>query len=435
MRPGDATRLASLPLKSNRNDMKRAIIAVLVLAAAPVFAVETPGLRPGDLVAVCGDSITEQRRYSLFIEEYLLMCAPQPNLSVMQMGWNGETAPGFLKRMGNDALTFQPQVVTTCFGMNDSGTEPLTAERIDLYRNSMDAVVKTFLKGGVRWVVLGTPGTVDTATYTKTDVKVRAQNLAILAKVAREVAEANGTGFADVNSVMVDVMAKAKAKYGANYQVAGTDGVHPGRNGHLIMAYAFIKGLQCDGDIGTITYDAGGDSATGSEGQKILATSGGKIEVESTRYPFCFYGKPEDPDATTGLLEFLPFNEELNRYRLVVRNAKAPRLAVTWGEATKTFDAAQLEKGINLAAEFLDNPFSKPFMNVEREVADQQAFEVLAVKSLMHSLIGWREQFPDQQATFAQQSEMLLKKCKETRDKSRAAVVPVKHQILIKPAA
>jgi len=60
---------------------------------------------------------------------------------------------------------------------------------------------------------------------------------------------------------------------------------------------------------------------------------------------------------------------------------------------------------------------------------------VLAVKSLMHSLIGWREQFPDQQATFTQQSQMLLKKCKEMRDKSRAAVVPVKHQILIKPAA
>ena len=39
------------------------------------------------------------------------------------------------------------------------------------------------------------------------------------------------------------------------------DGVHPAANGHLIMAYAFLKGLGCDGNVGTITLDLAGNHA------------------------------------------------------------------------------------------------------------------------------------------------------------------------------
>ena len=61
-------------------------------------------------------------------------------------------------------------------------------------------------------------------------------------------------------------MGKAKAKYGDSYPVAGGDGIHPGANGHLVMAYAFLKGLGVDGNIGTITVDLGTKKATGSDG-------------------------------------------------------------------------------------------------------------------------------------------------------------------------
>ncbi len=46
---------------------------------------------------------------------------------------------------------------------------------------------------------------------------------------------------------MIDAMAKAKLKYGKEYNVAGGDGVHPNRNGHLVMAYAFLKALDAMG--------------------------------------------------------------------------------------------------------------------------------------------------------------------------------------------
>jgi hypothetical protein len=75
------------------------------------------------------------------------------------------------------------------------------------------------------------------------------------------------------------------------------------------------------------------------------------------------------------VLEFLPFNEELNRLQLVIRNGAAAQFRVTWGSQTKAFTAAQLERGINLAAEFQDNPFSAPFAKVDNVVRTQQNFE------------------------------------------------------------
>src|ERR1700748_514239 len=90
----------------------------------------------GDMVAVIGDSITEQKQYSVFIEDYLLMCRPVEKVQVAQFGWGGESATGFGKRMKNDMLRFKPMLITTCFGMNDGGYAALTKERADLYRES-----------------------------------------------------------------------------------------------------------------------------------------------------------------------------------------------------------------------------------------------------------------------------------------------------------
>src|SRR6478735_12474857 len=110
--------------------MVRSVLAGLLLAVAasgaraagaPPPSPEPARLQAGDFLAVCGDSITEQKLYSRFIEEYLLMCGPQPKLRIMQLGWNGETSWGFLGKMPTEALRFDPSAVTICFGMNDGG--------------------------------------------------------------------------------------------------------------------------------------------------------------------------------------------------------------------------------------------------------------------------------------------------------------------------
>src|SRR6266576_1343586 len=92
----------------------------------PLPAPKTTGLilKEGDRLAICGDSITEQKMYSRIMEDYLTMCAPELKITVRQFGWSGEKAPGFLARMTNDCLRFKPTIATTCYGMNDHLYKP-----------------------------------------------------------------------------------------------------------------------------------------------------------------------------------------------------------------------------------------------------------------------------------------------------------------------
>lgn len=408
------------------------LAALLALASASVAAESK--LHDGDYVAVIGDSITEQRLYSVYIQDYLLMCKPAQDLRVTQFGWGGETAPGFAGRMANDMLRFGATAATTCFGMNDGGYSPMDEAKGRRYREAQKSVVQQLKKAGVRLIVVGSPGCVDADTFGGHSPERAAmynKTLAALRDIAREVAQEEGVAFANVFDPMVDVMTKAKAKYGREYHVGGGDGVHPDRNGHLVMAYAFLKALGCDGQIGTITVDLSAGRAEGTEGHKVLAVKDGAVEVESGRYPFCFCGDPSRTDSTRGVIELLPFNQDLNRFVLVVKGLKGEKAKVTWGSVSKEFAAADLEKGINLAAEFLDNPFSEPFHKVEEKIAQQQGMEVQLVKSLLHNLPAYKQAAPEETESLERIAAALVKKDKEARDASAAAVQPVKHVIRI----
>jgi hypothetical protein len=256
--------------------------------------------------------------------------------------------------------------------------------------------------------------------------------------IAREVAKEQGVLFADVITPMIEVMTKAKAKYSKNYHLAGGDGVHPDKNGHLVMAYAFLKGLGCDGDLGQISVDLAAGKAEASGGHKVLSVvaSGGEkgdtaVEIESTRYPFCFEGDPAYPAATRGVIEFFPFNADLNRLTLKVAGVGAAGAKVTWGSASKHFTAEQLQKGINLADEFLDNPFCEPFRKVEAQIRKQQELETPLVKQTIHNIPVYLDLAPEEAASFEKAANAGVRRDKQWADESRAAVVPVKHTLLI----
>jgi hypothetical protein len=259
------------------------------------------------------------------------------------------------------------------------------------------------------------------------------KTLAALRDIAKEVADEDGVGFANVYDPMMEAMTKGKAKYGKAYHMGGGDGVHPDCNGHLVMAYAFLKGLGCDGAIGTLTVDLAAGKAEATEGHTILSCQGGAVEVESSRYPFCFFGDPARTNATRGVIEFIPFNEDLNRFLLVVKNAGTGPVKVTWGEASKEFAAADLAKGVNLAAAFLDNPFCEPFKAVERKIASQQGMEVELVKNLIHNLPAYLRRAPDEKESLERNGSGLVKSDVEARNASAEAVGPVKHVLKIEP--
>lgn len=409
-----------------------------VLPADPFFAPyralkadapSRPVLRAGDRLAICGDSITEQKMYSRIMETYLTVCTPDLGVAVRQYGWSGERCDGFLRRMTNDVLRFKPTVATTCYGMNDHRYKPYEEAVGAEYRALQTAIVQSMKAHGVR-IVTGSSGTVNkmpswvkTATGTVQDLNL---SLLQLRNLALEVARAERQPFADVYLPMLTAGFEAQGRFGPGFMIAGQDGVHPGWAGQLVMAWAFLRVLAPGGDLGTIAIDPASGTASATGGHRVVSAKRGEAVVESRRYPFCATGPLDQDSSLRAGMALVPFNEELNRLRLVVWTPPAPRCRVVWGGATNTYDAAALRAGVNLAADFAANPFSEAFKRVDDAVLAKQSFETEQIKKRFHGAEGKADMEGTAARTEAER-EPLVKAI-------RAAFVPVTHTIRVEAA-
>jgi hypothetical protein len=410
-------------------------LAGLVMACLAGLAPLAQGadtLRDGDVVILAGDQITFEGKYSVYVQDYFLMCAPARGLQVIQMGRGGRLDE-LVKKMVQIGKDYQPNVVVISTGI-DEGTfvtrnPSYEKGHLERFRKNLTEMVSNLKGSGVRTIVVGSPWVVDSDRYKEADPAATNRTIATYAAAAKDVAEAEGVAFANVHDLMMDVMAKAKAEHGKEYIFGNEYGSSPGPNGHLVMAYAFLKAMGLDGDIGTISVDLKNNEATSTEGHKVVSVSDGAVKVESVRYPFCFYGD-SDKQTTRSIIKFFPFNEDLNRFVLVAKNAPAPKLRVTWGKSSKVFSAAELEKGINLAAEFLENPFSEPFRKGDSRMQTQQGFE-RKTKRLADSLTDWRKLMPGLEDKFSRMENGLVERTRAEAKKSASVPVPVTHTLKI----
>ena len=418
-----------------------------------LFTLSTAGLRAettlnaaaqlpkGARLAVVGDSITEQKLYSRYIEAYLVACAGRPDVHVFQYGWGGETAGGFASRAANDLAVFQPTTVTLCYGMNDGGYRPFDVNIGKAYQDSMRNALTILREIGVPHVVVGSPGAVDTFYFKRDNFAPKSgadgynDNLRQLGGIGQQLAGEFHQTFADVHQPMVEAMLKAKPVLGEKYDVCGGDGFHPNPNGHLVMAAAFLKGLGCDGNIGEISIDMKG-AAHASAGHAVLNSGPGAAELESTRYPFCFQGDDKSSSGTRSIAPFLPFNEELNRFVLKVANLPGARATVTWSSQSKEFSREQLAAGINLPAEFSATPFDANFAAYLDQLASKQQFETILIKELVthfRSFDAEAKADPEIAAAFATLRQKLAARQASLDAKARGAIAPVKHSLKVTP--
>ena len=393
-------------------------------------------LKKGDRLAICGDSITEQKMYSRIMETYLTVCVPQFDISTRQYGWGGETAPGFLKRMTNDCLRFHPTLATTCYGMNDHGYRPYEPSIGKRYRTYMTAIVEAFKEAGTR-VVLGSPGCVGErfpklgstnpppAGWGPAGVEAKNLNLCTLRNIDIDIAQQEHVRFADIFWPMLTAGFEARHEYNPRYSIAGGDGVHPRWAGHLVMAYALLKAFGLDGQIGAFTVDLKSGQAKVSAGHRLVSFQDGALTIESSRYPYCAAGPEDRDDSIRSGMTLVPFNQDLNRFVLVVKNAPAKRYRVTWGATSRVYTAEQLAQGVNLAADFPVNPFSTAFKKVDDAVAGKQAYETKQVKQVFHGAEGKADMAAAVKRTEAERAPLM--------EAIHAAFVPVTHTIRITP--
>lgn len=386
-------------------------------------------------VAVIGDSITEQKLYSKFLECYLLACTGRDDLIVFQFGWSGERAEGFANRLVNDLSVFHPTVATTCYGMNDGSYQAFNDGIGGTYEKNMIRIIEGLKAAGVQHITVGSPGGVDPDFFTRLDGNVYNETLAKLRDIAKGLAAKNGQPFANVYDTMMTALPKSKEVHGKQYAPFGGDGFHPAAAGQLLMAQAFLKGLGLDGAIGAITVDWGG-TTTASAGHEVLSAKAGTVDLSSSRWPFCFDADPNNSGSTRSILPFTNFNEELNRFTLVVKGLTAPKAKVTWGAHTMEFTKKQLESGINLAAEFPATPFDASFQKLMEAVALKQQFETNAIKNLVTNFRIFAEDAKDDAelaAAFGTIREKVAVKHAAYHASARKLIQPLNHTVKVEP--
>jgi len=108
----------------------------------------------------------------------------------------------------------------------------------------------------------------------------------------------------------------------------------------------------------------------------------------------------------------------------VINNAPAAQYQIVWGNTTNIYSSSQLAAGVNLAADFVDNPFCEPFKRVDEAVAAKQAYETKQIKQVFHSKEAQADMTKAVEQTEAERAPLAAA--------IAAAVVPVRHSILIR---
>src|SRR5512139_2523761 len=113
----------------------RRLLLFLSLAAAALA--QDYYLKDGDRVVFYGDSITDQRLYTTFVETYALTRFPQRTITFVHSGWGGDRVTGGAGggidlRLQRDVVPYRPNVVTIMLGMNDGRYRAFDQQLFDI---------------------------------------------------------------------------------------------------------------------------------------------------------------------------------------------------------------------------------------------------------------------------------------------------------------
>jgi hypothetical protein len=366
-------------------------IFVLLTVAIRVFAGEFQ-IRDGDRVVFLGDSITEQRLYTTYIEAYALTRYPTWKLSFRNVGWGGDTSwlrqrahpdEGKLfaadealqqkvveesvgKGLGRDVLPLKPTLVTVKFGMNDHSYQPFREDIFRAYVRSQTQIAKVLTEHGARVAFL-TPQPIE-EKRADPDKDARNVSLRRFSDGLKEVASKSGSVFVDQFDPFMTILLRERAANPPNF-VGGGDAVHPGPIGQTLMAWAVLKGLGAQPMVSRAEIDAAAQKLTAAEACEISQLKfqpGGGVSFERLDDALPM---PIDPRAETAL-KLAPVLEDLDRYELRVTGLPAGSYELRIdGESAGKITSEELGRGRNLAN--VPGPITKQSQDLLKLVFDK----------------------------------------------------------------
>ena len=318
-------------------------------------------LKNGDRVVFYGDSITDQRMYTLLTEQYIVTRFPNLNVRFVHSGWGGDRVTGggggpIDLRLNRDVTAYKPTVVTVMLGMNDASYRLFDAGIFQTYADGYKHLVEKVKKDnpGVRLTLIQ-PSPYDDVT--RPEGFPGGYNAVLLryASFVGQLAREQGAGVADLNNPVVAMLKKANATDATNAAKIIADRVHPGWGGQLIMAEALLKAWNAPALVSSVKLDAasGKSETQNARVSKVQAVKGGAVTWTATEGSLPFPLGSPDPNAAAPYnlaVASSDFVEALDKELLTVTNLSAPRYTLKIdGRSVGEFTKEQLAGGVNLA--------------------------------------------------------------------------------------
>jgi lysophospholipase L1-like esterase len=413
------------------------LVALVALSANPARAADKGDkffFKDGDFVLMIGDSITEQRLYSSYVEMWTVTRFPAWKLTFRNVGIGGDTSTGGNRRFQRDVVRFKPTAMTVDFGMNDGGYGAFKEDRFNAYFKGLQGMADQAKEAKIRvaWI---TPQPLDNGDAGKEALKTPPYNATLeqfSEQGVKEIAKKNDGLFVDQFHPYLKVLDKARAEQDPYKRVTGGDAVHPGPAGQSLMAASILKGLSFPKHVATLEIDAAKGSATAAKNctaAQVGAKDGGLAwEQRDDALPFF-------PPEASGILKWSPILEDLNDYRLKITGLKEGKYEVrVGGKAVATYGADELAKGVNLAPAVLKdapekdrNPVLAQALAVKAAVEKKTNYFHDQIFSVMRSKLPLDEKA---EATIKER----LEKMPEYDDAIRKALEMKPHTVEVVPA-
>lgn len=344
---------------------------ILVLIACVLFSFANaqqtiPQFKKNERVVFVGNSITHGGHYHSFIWLYYMTRFPEMPISVLNAGIGGDTSSDIAQRLEEDIFSKKPTYMTMTFGMNDVGyydfykddAQEIAERQIKKSYDSYQIIKKRMQEAkNVTKVLIGGSPYDETS---KIENQIFPTKNAALLKVndfLEASAKENNWGFVDFARPMMAIDLREQKK-DSLFNLEGGDRIHPDNDGHMVMAYVFLKAQGLAGEkVAEIDIDANSKKVNLAENCKVsdLKTDGKKLsfiyKANALPYPVDstargWGSKKSQKDA----LKLVPFTKEFNQEILKVSGLSNGNYQLSIdGQPIEVFSASNFADGINMA--------------------------------------------------------------------------------------
>jgi lysophospholipase L1-like esterase len=327
------------------------IVFILLFSVAWAGAQQITPFKKGDRVAFVGNSITDGGHYHSYIWLYYMTHFPQRKIAVFNAGIGGDAAGQIYNRWDEDVLSKKPTVITLTFGMNDTkyyeflkpDADKIASQSIETCYQSYLKIEKRLLEFKGEKIMIASSPYDETVKLKNNFFPGKSRAMLKIADFQEQAAKKNHWGFIDFSRPMTAISVREQQK-DSLFTLCGTDRIHPSNDGHMIMAYLFLKAQGLSGEkVADVCIDIPKNKVERAEN----CNDANSLPYPMDTVPRGWGATRKQSDA----LSLIPFTDEFNQELIQLKGIDTNQnymLSID-GRNIAKWRGAQLAAGINLA--------------------------------------------------------------------------------------